>query len=299
MTFHRYSWFVLGYNIAVVLWGAYVRATGSGAGCGRHWPLCNGEVVPRSPQLDTLIEFSHRATSGLALVLVAILVIWAWRTYPKRSPIRCASAAAGILIITEAVIGAGLVLFELVAGNTSVTRAFAGSLHLLNTFLLLAALTLVAYWSGQKELNRAQFRPDRIVLLMLAWVGILLIGMSGAITALGDTIFQTDTLMEGIALDLDRSANFLVRLRWIHPVIALIVSVYILLMVRRFQTRLEGGESLRSGWSLIGLVIIQLLVGPVNLLLLAPIGMQIVHLLLADLVWILLVIFSDDVLRTP
>jgi heme A synthase len=229
--------------------------------------------------------------------MVAVLVLWAWRTFPKRSPIRSVATAAGILIITEALIGAGLVLFELVAGNTSRTRALAGSLHLLNTFLLLAALTLVAYWSGRKELRRAQFQPDRLALLLLSWIGILLIGMSGAITALGDTIFQTDTLLEGIALDLDRSSNFLVRLRWIHPMVALFVSVYIIMMVRRFRTHLSEGENISSGWSLIGLVVIQLLVGPVNLFLLAPVGMQIIHLLLADLVWILLVIFSDNVLR--
>ncbi len=47
--FSRYAWGVLLWNVLVALWGAYVRATGSGAGCGSHWPTCNGEILPRAP----------------------------------------------------------------------------------------------------------------------------------------------------------------------------------------------------------------------------------------------------------
>ncbi|MFN8454080.1 MAG: COX15/CtaA family protein [Anaerolineae bacterium] len=73
--FAKYVWTVLAYNLAVILWGAFVRASGSGAGCGSHWPLCNGEVIPRTPQMETLVEFTHRLTSGLALLLVIGLTI--------------------------------------------------------------------------------------------------------------------------------------------------------------------------------------------------------------------------------
>src|SRR5262245_62215656 len=77
--FIRFAWLTLGITIVVIVWGAVVRATGSGAGCGSHWPLCNGVVVPRSPSMATLIELGHRLTSGLALLLVLGLVIGAWR----------------------------------------------------------------------------------------------------------------------------------------------------------------------------------------------------------------------------
>src|ERR671912_761132 len=79
----RFAWGVLSYNVAVIAWGAYVRATGSGAGCGEHWPLCNGTVIPRAPEIATIVEFSHRLTSGLALLAVVGLVAWTFRTRPR------------------------------------------------------------------------------------------------------------------------------------------------------------------------------------------------------------------------
>ena len=120
--FTKYAWFVLIYNIFVILWGAYVRATGSGAGCGSHWPTCNGEIIPRADEVETLIEFTHRLTSGLAFLLVLGMLIWALRAYPKGHRVRKASGAAMIFIISESLVGAGLVLFEWVAGNISASR---------------------------------------------------------------------------------------------------------------------------------------------------------------------------------
>src|SRR5829696_7646401 len=142
----RYAWAVLAYNVAVILWGAYVRATGSGAGCGAHWPLCNGEVVPRAAGVATLIEFSHRISSGVALIAIAILVVSAFRTTAAGHPARAGAVISGLLILTEAAVGAGLVLFQLVADNATMARAMFVAVHLLNTFLLLGALTLTAWW---------------------------------------------------------------------------------------------------------------------------------------------------------
>src|SRR5690242_12260676 len=110
----RYAWSVLAYNVAVILWGAYVRATGSGAGCGEHWPLCNGQVLPRAPALATMIEYSHRLTSGVALLSVIVLLVWTYRVTPP-GPARKAAALSAFFILTEAAVGAGLVLFQLVA----------------------------------------------------------------------------------------------------------------------------------------------------------------------------------------
>ena len=146
MTLSQFAWGVLAYNLAVILWGAYVRASGSGAGCGAHWPLCNGEVIPRAPSVATLIEYSHRLTSGLALLGVVALLVWTWRACAAGHPARRGAVLSLLFIITEAAVGAGLVLFELVADNATMARAMFMAAHLVNTFLLVAALTLTAWW---------------------------------------------------------------------------------------------------------------------------------------------------------
>jgi heme A synthase len=291
--FTSFAWFVLVYNVAVILWGAYVRATGSGAGCGGHWPLCNGDVFPRAPAVETIIEYSHRIMSGLSLVLVGLLLYWAWRLFLRGDRIRKGALVAVFLVVFEALIGAGLVLFDLVGGNTSITRAVVGALHLVNTFMLLGALTLTALWSSQRETRKLKLRSPHVALLVLALLGVLVIGVSGAIAALGDTLFPTATLSEGIAMDLDPSTHFLVRLRILHPVIAVAVGLYIVLFMRIIQLGGSRMDLNTLGWFVSTLVLIQWLAGVVNLLMLAPVWMQILHLLLADLLWILLIIFSD------
>src|SRR5204862_8180034 len=144
----RFAWSVLGWNVAVILWGAYVRASGSGAGCGAHWPLCNGEIVPHEPRVATLIELGHRLSSGVALVVVFTLAVLAWRAYPRGHRVRQGAVTSAILISFEALIGAGLVLFELVAHDASMKRGLSIALHLTNTLFLLAALVLTAWWAS-------------------------------------------------------------------------------------------------------------------------------------------------------
>ncbi|MFN2168955.1 MAG: COX15/CtaA family protein [Anaerolineae bacterium] len=176
--FAKYAWFVLFYNIAVVLWGAFVRATGSGAGCGSHWPLCNGEVVPLAPRIETVVEFTHRIMSGLALVGILVLVIWAFRAYPRRHAVRYGAVFSGVFNITEALIGAGLVLLGLVADNESTTRALSMSLHLANTFLLLASLTVTAWWASGGEAIRLRGRNWLIWSLRVGLVLAVLLGIT-------------------------------------------------------------------------------------------------------------------------
>src|ERR1700682_1211964 len=181
--FARYAAAVLAYNLAVVLWGAYVRATGSGAGCGNHWPLCSGEVVPQTPALATLIEFTHRATSGIDVVLVAVLVVWAFRAFPRRHPARLGAALSGLFLVSEALIGAMLVKLEHVAHNASVGRAYSLSAHQTNTLTLLACLTPTVLWG----LGGGRLRPrGRPVWPVAVGLGLLMLAVtSGAITALG------------------------------------------------------------------------------------------------------------------
>ncbi len=292
--FAKYSWGVLLYTIAVILWGAFVRATGSGAGCGSHWPLCNGEIVPRAPQASTIIEFTHRLSSGLAFLLVVGLLIWAWRSYAVGHSIRKAALWAMIFMISESLVGAGLVLFEWVAEDTSAARAAVVSVHLINTHMLLAAITLTAWWASSEKNQKEGIRPipRGMIIGMLA---VLLLSMAGAVTALGDTLFPASKLVEGIQQDFSPTAHFLVRLRVIHPIIAIVAGIYLAYVTKSAIAIAEKGSiQHKLGVGLIALYGLQLLAGLINLLLLAPVWMQIVHLLLADLVWICLVLLGSE-----
>jgi heme A synthase len=289
-----FAWATLAANLGVIVWGAFVRATGAGAGCGSHWPLCNGEIVPRAPSIETLIELGHRLTSGVALLLVVGLVIGAWRRFPRGHMVRRAAAASAVLIVFEALIGAGLVLLELVAGDASVARAWWMAGHLLNTFLLVGALTLTAWWATTDE--RPQLHGSVVVTLGTAIVGMLVLGISGAITALGDTLFPVATYAEGKALTFSPTAHLFVRLRVWHPVLAVIVGVLIAIASTHAVLHRRSPAVRRAAMAVVGLVALQLGVGLLNMWLLAPVPLQLVHLLLADLVWIALVVLSASAL---
>lgn len=288
--FARFAWAVLGYNIAVVLWGAYVRATGSGAGCGNHWPLCNGLAAAHSPSIATLIEFTHRATSGIDLALVAGLVWWAFRAFPKGHAVRLGAALSAVFLMTEALLGAALVLLEHVAKNASSSRAWSLSAHLINTLTLLACLTLTAWWGMGKP--RVLVRGQGVWKVAATLAAVMLLGVSGAIAALGDTLFPASSLAAGWAQDFDPAANLFVRLRLLHPVLAAGVGTWLLFYAGGALGRARG-----PALALMALALAQLAAGAANLLLLAPVWMQILHLLLADLLWVALVLLSARLLE--
>jgi heme A synthase len=295
--FARYAWTTLAWNIAVILWGGLVRATGSGAGCGSHWPLCNGEVVPRSPRLETIIELTHRATSGIALLLVIGLVVLSFLWRPKGHAARKAAAWTLVFMLTEAAVGAGLVLFELVADNQSMARALFMGTHLVNTFFLLGAMTLTAHFASGGAPFRLRERGSLTVWLVTGATLLLLAGVSGAVAALGDTLFPAASLTEALRQDLSPTAHLLLRLRLLHPVLSATAAS----LVAVLAVRLEGLQSpyraaRRASHWILRLVFAQIVAGIVNLVLLAPVWMQIVHLLLADLVWISYVVVAAQAL---
>lgn len=292
--FAKYTWFVIAYNLLVILWGAFVRASGSGAGCGSHWPLCNGEVVPQNPSIERIIEFTHRGMSGIALVLVLGLVIWAFRAYPW-GRVRYGAICSGVFILFEALIGATIVLFGWVGVDQSTTRVISISLHLANTFLLLGALSLTAWWASGGSALDLRSRPLHTTAMGIALFGVLVIGMTGAITALGDTLFPALSLAEGLSQDVNPGAHFLVQLRFLHPLVAVIVAMYLLYMTVMFHGK-EGTPTRKLSLALRFLVIGQILAGGINIILLAPTWMQLVHLFLADMVWIVLILYSASVL---
>jgi heme A synthase len=279
----RFAWAVLAYNVAVILWGAYVRATGSGAGCGAHWPLCNGEVLPRAAGVATLIEFSHRATSGLALLAVAALVAGTFRTCRAGHPARAGAVMSGILILSEAAVGAGLVLFQLVADNATMARAMFMVAHLLNTFLLLAALTLTAWWLTVG----VPFAADRRARAYLATgcAALLVAGASGAVAALGDTLFPAQSLAASLRDDLSFTSHLLIRLRIFHPVLAVVAAAVVGMCTARLG-RSGPAPNPRGVRAVIGMAIGQIALGFFNVIMLAPVWLQLVHLLVADALWI-------------
>ncbi|MCX6627723.1 MAG: COX15/CtaA family protein [Candidatus Solibacter sp.] len=257
--FALYAWSVLAYNVAVVLWGAFVRATGAGAD----------------------------------LLLVALLVYWAFRAFPRRHAVRQGALLSAVFLMSEALLGAALVLLEHVARNQSSARAYSLSAHLLNTLTLLACLTLTAWWATRQAPVRVGLRAVWLAAFSLGMVMIL--GVSGAIAALGDTLFPSRSLAEGLARDFDAAASIFVRLRILHPVIAALAAAW--LVFYAVTTAGRRPDLRPRAWLLLALLAGQVTAGFANLLLSAPVWMQLIHLLLADALWISLVLLCAGTLE--
>ncbi len=298
-TLARTAWLVLVYNLAVIGWGAYVRATGSGAGCGAHWPLCDGRLIPRSLGAATLIEYSHRITSGIALLSVVLLLLWVRKATPLGHPARRGAAMVVVFMLMEAAVGAGLVLFELVADNASMARALFMAVHLTNTFILVAWLALTAWWLSGGAAVAPRAAPGRMALLAGLLAAVLVVGVSGAIAALGDTLFPSRTLAEALAADLSPTSHVLLRLRMLHPALAIVTAVLLALVAPTLARRDGTALAARFARAVAGLAVTQLIAGVVNVMLLAPVWMQMLHLLLADALWIALVLLGAVLLRHP
>lgn len=286
-----FAWFVLAYNALVIVWGAFVRSSGSGAGCGSHWPLCNGQVLPVASGMKTWIEFAHRASSGGSLLLAGVLGYWAWNAFPAGHGARKAALRSVAFTLAEALIGAFIVLLGLVAQNQSLTRAVSISLHYTNTLLLLASLVQTA-WRADSEQS---LRPRAVLwsserTWRVAFFGVILTGAAGAITALGDTLFPASSLASGIQSELAAGAPRLLALRIYHPVLAVGVATYLIWFLdARLGIHFDDGVGRKLKSALVGTVVLQLILGASNVILLAPTTIQLLHLLTAEVLWILLI----------
>jgi heme a synthase len=284
--FTRATIALLAFTLSVVAWGGLVRASRSGDGCGANWPTCNGELFPKAPVLKTRIEFTHRVMSGASLVLTAGLAGWAFLRFPRRSWPRRGAATALAFSCSEALIGAAIVLLRLVGTDSSLTRVVGMGLHLMSTFFLLAALLLTALWASGTAPPRLRGQRPLGTLLSASLGALLLLGMSGALAALGDTLFPAHSLREGFAQDVSPTAHFLLRLRILHPLLAGL-GASLLLATAAVASLLRPSSAVRRTALLVAAAVTtQLLVGLVNLALLAPVPLQLVHLVLADGVWL-------------
>lgn len=282
----RYAWFVLGFNVLVILLGALVRATGSGAGCGQSWPTCEGQIVPEL-EGATAIEFTHRAVSGVALALVLVLAWLVWRKTDRKHPARTGALLSVAAIVGEALIGAMIVLAEWVADDASVARAVSVPLHLVNTLFLLAVLSLTIFWLGGG--SRLDFARNRTVTrwVILGGLALVVISATGAVTALADTLFPKVP-----GADLSTPEHFLTDLRIVHPVLAVFVAA-----VGWWASSRSGGRTTGAAAMLPVLVGLMLVTGAANIALGVPVWMQLVHLLLADMLWIAYVFSSARALQ--
>ncbi|MDX1932105.1 MAG: heme o synthase [Capsulimonadales bacterium] len=294
-TFGRYAWFVLLYNLLVIAVGTVVRATGSGDGCGAHWPLCDGEIIPLAPSVARIIEFTHRVVSGLDGLFVLALFIGGLRLFPRRHPVRPAVTVTLLLTLFEGFIGAYLVKQRLVADNATIDRAIWMSIHLCSTFFLLASLSCAVWFSGEGARLRLRGQGAVGWSLLFAMLSMFALGVSGAVTALGDTLFpardHADALMQA-----QFGSHFLQQLRLLHPYIAGSVGLY-LLLIAGLVSHLRP-MNLTRRWSLIlgYLFLAEIGAGLINVALRAPVWMQVFHLLLADFVWIALVFLAMSAL---
>jgi len=292
--FVRYAWFVVAYLVGVILWGAVVRATGSGAGCGNHWPVCNGEIIPRAESIETLIEFSHRLTSGFSGILIIILVIWAFRLKPVRKFVRVMAIMSLVFVIIEGGIGAALVRLELVEDNASTLRAVAIGLHLVNTLVLLGWAALTAWGASQTRPIRFVASAQTKLLVLIALLGFSLMSAAGAITALGDTLLMSGVIGEAT----NYVDHILISLRAWHPILAIVVSVYLFVMGYLFLHQYDSPQVNQQIYALFMLVSLQVGMGILNIALQAPVWMQVLHLLLADTLWLLLIVLSANLMVT-
>ncbi|CAN5433164.1 COX15/CtaA family protein [soil metagenome] len=284
-----FAWLTLAFMVLVVLWGAVVRATSSGAGCGANWPLCNGDFFPHHPRIATVIEFTHRSMSGICTFLVVALLAWTFVGTEKKHLARKAAVYSAGLLVTEALLGAVLVLRGDVDKNVSVERTVMQSIHFTNTMLLLAALAFTAWFLGRSRrvVSSVDFSSLRPAAL-LAVGATIVVGATGSLAALADTLFPAVSLSAALGADFAASSPLLVRMRWVHPAASLVAFVCVLLLVRGVRSPLSK--------IVVGLFLSQIVLGIADVLLLAPTWMQVVHLLGADLYWIALVALAAEVL---
>ncbi len=290
--FGAFAWLVLAYNIPVILWGAYVRVSFSGDGCGANWPFCQGQVIPQNMSVPTMIELTHRMMTGVDSVFVIAMCVLAFRLFPAKHAARRYSLWSLFFLVIEALLGAGLVLFRMVAKDQSAGRAWYLSAHLTNTLLLLGALAATAWVAGR---NVDWIRLKNISRPMLFGLFItIFIGVTGAVAALGDMLYPAVSLPAGLRQDFAASSSALLRLRTFHPFVAIAGSAYLLWLATKGIKQKEDARWKLAAGLVAGVTIVQLAAGMVNLSLLAPIWMQLIHLFIGDALWVALVVLAFE-----
>jgi heme A synthase len=287
-------------NVVVVLQGAVVRATGSGAGCGSHWPTCNGSVVPLNPSLETGIEFSHRLLSLVVLVLGFWLLLRARKARQQRPGLAALATYSFVFLVIEALIGGATVILGLTGDNTSVARGIWVASHLVNSLLLIGALAGTVVYARPKGAPAWPLRVTRqrplVAILLVGVVGLLLLSFTGGIAAMGNTMFPSESLAAGLRADFSPDSHPLIRVRALHPLIAVTVGVYLFISLGFAWLMKPVPQAKAVARWLLGVYVAQVVIGVANLAFLAPIALQLLHLMVAVAAFALLSALSFTLL---
>lgn len=292
------AWVALIATALLNLQGAIVRMTGSGAGCGEHWPTCHGEVVPLAPSMETMLEFGHRLLSLVVLGFGLWLLTRAYRARRLRPGLWYATLGALAFFVLQSLVGAYTVLAGLTGDNDSMLRGVILPIHLINSFSMLGALTLAILYARERTpgaLAIARY-PAVAIVVGLGLLGMYLLTFTGGIAALGNTIFPSESLREGIAADFDPASHPLIRLRALHPLLGATVGIYLFVSLGLVYWLRRTAEVQRAGQRLLAVYMLQLIVGAANLLLLAPMLLQVAHLTVAMLTFVLFVALAANAL---
>ncbi len=292
--FTRWTLTLLIYTVIVILWGAWVRISHSGDGCGDTWPLCHGELIPEIKRGKTWVEFGHRLMSGIYGLLIVFIWFQARKFFEKPSFGRSAAKATLIFMVIEALLGAKLVLFKLVTTNATPYRAFVMALHQVNSFMLTGAIAFTYFASQSTSTKSKNLKPESLNShsgynkYRFFPLVILILAITGAWAALSNSLFPENNLAAGLIADFSESSHFLIRLRIFHPVFAILGAGSLALF---FWVKAQTTEESTSGKSALVLSLIlacQILFGLATLFFHAPSWMKIVHLGFAHLIWIFL-----------
>lgn len=289
--FSAVAWATLAFNVLVVIGGAIVRATGSGDGCGETWPKCGDQFIPSSPTVETVIEFSHRVSSFVAGIGVLFVVILAFRCFAKGDIVRRAAVLSGVVLVVEALVGAALVVFGWVDDDISVGRLIVVPLHLANTFVLLGALTATAWWGSGFDKPRRSWRSKSGRWIAVGAAVLIVLGATGALNALADTIFPSDSVTGDLASKFGPTAPLLSKLRVIHPFVSVIGGMLVA-WIATGEARRASERTKRFATIVTFVMLSQVFVGIANIFFLTPLIIQVIHLLVADILWIAYVLFA-------
>ncbi len=289
--FAKYGWFLLVYMLAAIVWGVFLRATGSGDGCGANWPLCYGQVIPESGALfKTWIETIHRISTSLLGLLVIIQLVWAFRAFPKKHLARLGAIATLFFTLTEGWLGAKLVLLKYVAYSDAPQRIYWFAGHSVNTFCLVGALALTAWWATTNTRLQLRNQGPLLAMALVAIVATVGLSVTGSISALGDTLYPASSHLEVMKQSLLPTASFVMKHRPIHPYTAVVVAMFLAFaagMLNHLRPSASTRRYAMGTWFMLGA---QMVIGLINVGLLAPIYMQLIHLLSAQLLWICLIL---------
>ncbi len=285
---YRLSWVMVAYTLVVILWGAWVRISGSGDGCGDHWPLCNGAAIPIGSSVKTWIEVSHRYSTALFGLLMLLQVASIFRTTTSKHPARFWILFALLFTLTEALIGRSLVKEGLVTDSESLKRLVVMPLHLVNTSILIFSQVMAAECIRFGARSRLSLSSATKRIVALVGIALILLLTTGAIAALGAHLLPAESVLSGLQQDFFKDSHLAVRLRILHPMAGLLVPTLLSLYIFSVGERPTNREITILVRQLSFVVAAAIVIGIVTLMSLSPVWLKLLHLTVANVIVIVL-----------